>query len=449
MGYRILHRGSRALGLALLFAALGRLPLGAQSEAGNVPIPWLQAIGAVPTMMDAPLLVDLSGMSGFDSNIFDSNRNPIGSEFMEAGVHASYQQEAWMERERANLVYDGNALMYPGHSGNNQADHALAFTGELEPTPRWVLRLRDNFYYQSGLFAIAPPTPAASVTVEPLGENPSVVTPFARQWTDNGRMDASYATGPRASVDLFGSYGVHRFSNVSDSAQLYNSRDAEAGASYVYRLSRNWWAGPTVSEEDLGFGSLARARLFTASGSVTWQATPALVLTAFGGGQHIALHQEFEETLLGADFSASVDEHNWHPQLGGSVQRTWDWVRATFSGQKSITDGGGLLTTVTNDYQQLELRVPGASDAYLDWNVSLLLSNGTSTSLASGEGASSLSDQRLGIQYQRWLADQWNITIAESLVRQRAQGLPQFNNATRNLFSVGVTYRLVGPSGRM
>jgi len=427
----------------VLFVGLGR----ARAQDNNVPDPWLQAIGAVPTLVDSPLVVDLRGLAGYDSNVFNDNRSHSVAPLFEPGVHAAWLQESSMEREHAILSYDGQALVYPGRQYADHAYQAAALDFDDRLTPRWDLHMRGGGFYQTGVFFFSSAAQPVSVVSTP--ENPSVITPNAHEWSDQARVDLSYRLGPLGSLGVFARYSRRRYSHITDAAALYNSSTYELGGSYVRRVSRSWWIGPTVSAQRLSFGSVAMANLFTMDWSASWHASPIWTFTGFVGGQHLSMQQQLAEQSNGAVVSVGLLQSHWHSQFGGSVQREWSWIRAAISAQRAVTDGGGLLTTVVNTYEQVLLTIPTTPDAMLAWKLSLIASHGQSSSLAPGLSQGILRDDRVRVMAQRWLSDRWSIRLVDEFGRQRAIGLPRYSNATRNIFSVGVAFRLFGPPGEL
>ncbi|HXR96745.1 MAG TPA: hypothetical protein VN709_02775 [Terriglobales bacterium] len=415
------------------------------SSSNNIPVPWLQAIGAVPTLIDDPWIVDLKLRTGDDGNVFNVAHNAVNSELIEPGAHVSWHQEAWMEREQVYVDYDGDGVIYPRFSAVNQGSQGLAFHAEVQPSVRWDVRLNNGTTMESGLLFLTPHAQADVVTVQPLAGNPGVATPYASQWDNITRLDASYQTSQNGSVDVFSSYRLQRFRNVGANASLLDSTDFTTGATYVYRMARNWWVGPTMSFERLRFGDASNAGLTTASGALTWQASPVWTLVGFAGAQYVNLNQQFQQNLFGSLVTIQSDSKNWHPQMGGSVERRWDWLSATLSAQRSITDGGGLLTTVTDTFEQLKLALPQDAAQALGWQIDWYLSNNSSRSLSPGFSQGVIRDQRAGLTISRRLSDRSALEFSDQFVRQRAVGLPNIDSATRNIATVGLSFRLAGP----
>lgn len=447
------RRGRWARGVFLLAIAAGiGIPVQAQVSSNNVPADWLQSIGAVPTLMEAPLVVDLLGSAGFDSNIYGVSKNPVGSFVFEPGLHVGWQQEAWVEREQLNLDYTGLGLLYPSASSFNQLNHSLGLNFMVLPTSRLMIRFTDSAYYQTGLFGMTAP-PSTSLTgpsVTPLSGNPSVALPVVHTFSDQTRLDLDYQLSPRGSLDVYGDVGVLRMFGDNEgvnAASFYDTYDRAMGLSYNYRLTRNIWIGPTVSVDRLSFAGPSHADVVSGLASASWTATAHWSLSGFTGLQHVQQDDNFSTELFGLTADFSSRQAGTHPEVGGDIERHWGRYRADLSGQRTVTDGGGLLTTTENTYEQAELTHSMGATSWTDWETSLLFSNGESNSLSPGLPDAMLRDQSLQLLLRRNLTDQLTLRVTEGWTRQRATNLPDFNSDNRNLFLVGVEWRLLGPAG--
>jgi hypothetical protein len=108
------------------------------------------------------------------------------------------------------------------------------------------------------------------------------------------------------------------------------------------------------------------------------------------------------------------------------------------TGQRLVSDGGGLLAAVTNSYEGAEVRrrIGGR------WDGVLTVSNARSVALQGPSGKGAVDTQAAGIAIERPIVQTLSLHVGYNYFRQRTnQFVPFAFNADRNRFTIGLFYR--------
>jgi hypothetical protein len=342
------------------WAQVGNLPgssMGGPTPFGNGVQPQLSYAGTVaPTNL---MSFSLSTETGYDSNIGNLGQQPVGGAFMSLGPRIGLVRQG--EHLTVDLDYYPRYLFYPGRDQYDNLNQVLTLDVRYRVDPRVTLQVRDSFRSQSGNFQ---PGLATSSSIPGLGPpttlNQTVYTGFVPQQDNAVRVDAIYQMSGRTSFTLFGGFDQLHFKGQPAAGQpLYNTRTTSGGLQYAYRLSEHVTLGALYLYQNFNFengqsviGAQSRTTAHSLLASFAWQLSPSVMLSVFGGPQYIPSEEYFVQSSTPPGGSVAVANPlfraQWNEAAGGVLTKQVEKTSLNLTAQRSVTNGGGLLTSVTS-----------------------------------------------------------------------------------------------------
>lgn len=350
---------------------------------------WGQAKGPVspPAVQSAPLTygtgqapqISLPGLipehnvfllgTDFTTSFNDNVRQTANGRVSAAGFLFSPLLEFDRNGGRLNvaLSYRPSFLVYRHQSAYNEQDQSLQFDSRYRATERLTFQARTGDSYRMGLLPGLAATTGTPGLTGPGHLNDSLIEPIANQFENNSRVDMSYQTGQKSTVDVFATYMRRTFGQSPASQEnLLNTEGKSAGVQYTRQLGPNLSLGLLYVQENLHFGPNTRLSVGNPAVSLGLRLSPHFSFYGFAGPEYTDLHDVLKMaygphiTFL---FPVARTEWNWAAGGGVSMQAGRTGVEATFSHR--VTDGGGFLGAVTNSAAGLSInrRLPGR------WNV--------------------------------------------------------------------------------
>jgi hypothetical protein len=124
---------------------------------------------------------------------------------------------------------------------------------------------------------------------------------------------------------------------------------------------------------------------------------------------------------------------------GASVSLRAEKTLLRFSAQRIVSDGGGLLTAVTNTSEAVELR--RRLTRY--WDIVLTGVNARSLSLPGAFGRGHVDAQSFGVALERPIRENLTVHGEFNFLRQRTNQIVPFEaNMNRNRVMIGLFYRM-------
>lgn len=426
---------------------------GAQNPgpAATNPVTRAQDVSVGPTVqLAAPagvsdfLDLGFNANTGYDTNV--TGAPGAGGDWLEA---LSGSLTGGQERGpfRWALGYAPSYTVYRNLSGYNRLDQAGEAEVSWQLNPHWFLRLSEHAAY--GRYLASPA--AAQVPGAVLALNNFVLTPFARQFSQQPTVELDYIANYRLSVFLRGGYLEDRFfgQQIGAGPALSDLDGVTAGAGFDYRLSRRTIVG---MEMDYGnsrlAGGISRVQLGAALVTLTRVFNPTTRMTLFAGPQEAELREDLGRYLPSAVLASNpelalIHQNSLNWTAGGTLTLQEQNTAWSLTVSRRTTDSGGLFPGAVEADQALI----GVEHRFgLHWTA-----GGTAgyermalldLSPAAG-GGSTYSSWVANAHLDRPLGQHWDVHADYSYLNQTERGLVPFAAALgRQQVSLGVGYRL-------
>lgn len=388
---------------------------------------------------------ELESRVAFDSNVFDNNANKVHDVFFQEGAIFNL----WRTDPRWTLgfQYRPTLLRYAQHSALNTIDQGLRFNFSYDFTQRLKVQGSESLDDVTGL--VEPSSnqyfslPTSPVPI--LGQ--SIINPAVRELSNTLEGHVLYDVSERGSFDLMGSNEVQNFSAVKSGQQsqvdFFNTTGDTGGLAYNYRWSPRVRIGARYLYQFFHFGLGGSDETHEALLTANWQLSPHADLDLYGGPSY--------STVVGASsLSPIINERagtlrTLGPAAGGSFTLRSDDNVFQFSGGHQVSNGGGLLMTVTSTYEGGELRHHFGDD----WDVLAIASNADSDALQGQAGKGNVRSQTFGAGVEHPILARLSVHVEYDLLRQRVnQFVPLGSNVNMGEFSVSAFYRIGKESGQ-
>ena len=389
--------------------------------------------------------VGMHSAVSYDDNILGDNTHRIRDYVFEEGGLLSLwtRKPGW----KLGLDYRPNALLYKTASNFNQLDQRLDFNNEFHAGRHLLFKLNDSLDYATGVMEPQTNGNLSLPSGGTSGLNNTVITPFARQFGNEASGEIEYDMSLRSSFDFSGGHGFRRFKDVGNpnpgfATSLFNTQSDTASGGYNYRVARHFTTGLEYRYENFRFSQSFHTRTQGGYLKVLWEASPFVTFSIYGGAEYADSMGLFQvpstNPLQPGNVSVSLTTPRWSPAGGGSVTFRSNQTLFRLTGQRLVSDGGGLLAAVTNSYEGAEIRrrIGGR------WDGVLTVSNARSVALQGPSGKGAVDTQAAGIAIERPIVQTLSLHLGYNYFRQRTNQFVPFGlNADRNRFTLGLFYR--------
>lgn len=377
-----------------------------------------------------------------DDNVFGLNTNKHGDLVFQEGASFSLltRRPAW----DLWLQYRPDYVFYKSASSINQFTQGFDFDTDYRPTSHVTLRLKDTLAYEMGVLI---PRLNADFNL-PVGPPPTlnttIFTPLARAFSNQVEFDTNVQLSRRTSFDITTAYAFRRLSRVGPVvSNFFNTRGATGGFGLQYRVSEHLTVGPKYLFQDYHFGTVARDQTQSVFMNLVWDMGPSLGISLFGGPQYSSANGQFLRRSTDPNSPPFIfmpgSHKGWNIAGGGSVSLRSEKTLLRFSAQQIVSDGGGLLTAVTNTSEAVELR--RRLTRY--WDIVLTGVNARSVSVQGTFGQGQVDAQSFGVALERPLTENLSVHGEFNFLRQRTnQAVPFEANMNRNRVMIGLFYRI-------
>ncbi|MGH9535152.1 MAG: hypothetical protein ACRD2E_09860 [Terriglobales bacterium] len=450
-------RGVWAAGLLLATLLLGVSAAGAQNPGPTVTDPTalaqsvnvggpLQLAGAQPSGDFFSLGLDAN--SGYETNV--TGLASGGADWLET-LSASLEAGQSRGALRWALSYDPGYTVYRTFSAYDRIDQSGRMELSWELSPRWFLRLQDSGAY--GRYLAAPQ--GAQVSGSVLALNNFVVTPFARQFSQQPSVELDYIANYRWMLRLTAGYLEDRFFGQAPGTgpALSDLQGVVGSAGLDYRLSARTTLGAELDYDDSRLAEGAsRMQVGTALLQLTRVLGPTAQLTLFAGPQESQLRENLGTFLPAALLASNPGLASLHQSVlgwsaGGTLSLEDYHTAWQLTLSRRTTDGGGLFAGAVEADQ-----VTAGFDRRLGaaWTLSAQGGYERISPLGvhlAGGAAAALSSGIAGAHLHRQLGRHWALDADYSYADEQSQGaVPFASTLGRQTVSLGIGYRLgVGP----
>ncbi|HXN24892.1 MAG TPA: hypothetical protein VOA41_19330 [Candidatus Dormibacteraeota bacterium] len=377
-----------------------------------------------------------------DNNVFGLNTHKQGDVLFQEGASFSLltRRQAW----DLWLQYRPDYVFYKSASSINQFTHGFDFDTDYRVTRHVTVRLKDSLAYESGVMLPRLNADFALPVGLPATLNTTIFTPTARAFSNQAGFDTTIQFSRRSSFDLTTAYAFRRLSHLGPTvANFFNTRGVSGGFGFQYRANERLTIGPRFLYQDYRFGSVARDQTQSVFLNVLWDMGPSLSISAFGGPQYSNANGQFLRRSTDPTQPPYVfvpgGHKGWNMAGGASVSLRAEKTLLRFSAQRIVSDGGGLLTAVTNTSEAVELR--RRLTRY--WDIVLTGSNARSLSLPGAFGRGQVDAQSFGVALERPIKENLSVHGEFNFLRQRTNQIVPFEaNMNRNRVMIGLFYRI-------
>jgi hypothetical protein len=439
--------------LRIFFVFLMPLSLWAQAPASSSsspkgPTPY--GNGEQPTLSYAGetlprnlLYLSLDSETIYDDNVLNTNKLRKG----DVGFGLGPRLATLHRRKHLDFGFDYHPyfMLYHRTPQYNRLDQSLGLDLNYRYSPRLGLRLRDSFSYQTGIYQPRSSEEFIPGLGSPTSLNGSVFTPLARERMNQARLDVIYQKSGRTTFMLFGDLEQRQFKGqAAGGGNLYDTQGRMGGLDSVYRLTAHTSLGALYLFQRMTFGETSRTIAHSVLPSFAWQVSPGVALEFFGGPQYARVRDRLRLVIPlgpGVDliFTQNLFRTEWHGAGGGSLSKRSDKTAFQISAQRIVTDGGGLLTSVTNSTVNVELR----RRLMRRWEAVWGLSATRLDALGARFAHSRLSNQTASFALEHSLARSLRARLAYNAIRQRHSGPALlFADFDANRVSFGLYYQL-------
>lgn len=379
-----------------------------------------------------------------DTNVFSNNARPFSDFIYEEGAVINF----WKSQPRWNFAfqYRPTGVLYQKESSLNAFDQGLSLVGAYSYTPRLHFTGTEAFEARTGQLMPSSNQYFVLPTSTVPGLNATLIAPTSRDYSNSSQGEIVYDVSPRTTLDFTGGYLLQNFSGLNTLSAgvlpvaLLDTNGATGTAEYRYRVSERFTAGLRYLYQYFHYGTGGSDR--TNSGFLTahWDVKPYASLDLYGGPSDSTA--EGTSSLVPVVSETSRSFHSLSPAFGGSFSLRSDETVFTASAEHLVSNGGGLLMTVSSDYEGGELR------HRLGDNWDLILTGGYArvVALQSQTGKGRADTQTLATAFERPLLEKLSVHFEYDYLRQRVnQFVPLGTNVNTNEFSASLLYRMGAP----
>ena len=439
---RMQHK-SLAMFLCFAGALIVCRPTKAQLQTTTGNDPMQEQTYAGQASMSSGANAELESRVAFDSNVFDNNANRVSDTFFqEGGIFNIWKTDP---RWTFGLQYRPTLLRYAQHSALNTVDQGLHLNGSYNFTQRFRFQGNESLDDVTGMvepssneYFSLPTSP-----VPTLGS--AIINPSVRELSNTLEGHILYDVSERGSFDVMGGNEIQNFTAVNSSQQsqvnFFNTNGDTGGVAYKYRWSPQSTIGLRYLYQYFHFGLGGSDETHEALLTINRQLGPHADLDLYGG-------PSYSTTVGASSLSPIVNERggtlmSLSPAVGGSFALRSDENVFQFSGGHQVSNGGGLLMTVTSTYEGGEVR-HHFNDS---WDFLAMVTNADSEALQGQSGKGSVSSQSFGAGVEHPIISKLSVHVEYDFSRQRVnQFVPLGSNLNMGEFSVSVFYR-IGETG--
>lgn len=325
--------------------------------------------------------ITLFGSAERPSLIYANEHAPINALLFQTGYEAAYDSNplgvtsAAQSDEEHRFMFDWQLLhqsprlaalieyrpyfeFYQNESRYNRLNQLLSADLTWTLNPHWAARIRDEYDNRSDPFAPDQGSFIASGIGTPSSLNQTIYLPLIAEQENSSRVDLIYHPGLRNVFSMFAGYDDRSISQETGTGlPMYNTRGPNGGVQYAWRSSEHsiigvlGFAQRLQLSDSLSGQNGAQLEILSLLPTAGWRLTPATEFNIFAGPQ-------FTRQRAGASGTVAEIDSSFEPRwaAGGTIVHRVDSTVLMLSGQHLVTDGGGLLSFVTNSSIDAGLR---------------------------------------------------------------------------------------------
>jgi hypothetical protein len=378
----------------------------------------------------------------YDDNVLGTNSQRLSDEALSFDSRLGITRQT--ERLTASFDYMPFFVLYRKIDQYDRANHAANLNLAYRLTSRVILGLHDTFSYQNGVYPSLTGQQILSGPAAPTALNQMIIPYTTRALTNMAGLDLTFVKSRRTSLTLSGGYNQLKFGKQTAGQPLYNGNGASGGLTFQYRVTEHTSFGLLLLHQDITyqggriFGNRLRSQIESTFLSVGSRLSPTVSVTVFGGPQYV-------RTIGQASAGAGLAEH-FQASGGGSITKEVRKTALDVSFQRSVSDSGGLYTSVINSNATFGVRRRLVGHWEADWHGGAARVDASLFQLANGRIDALIG----GIDINRPFSHGSVFHISYNTTHQLSKGtLPISADFDRNQVAVGIDYRFKAfPLGR-
>lgn len=376
----------------------------------------------------------------YDDNVLGSNSERLADEALSFDARLGIERRT--KRLTLSLGYVPFFLLYRQTTSYDRVNHAANLRLSYRLSPHFVVGLQETLDYQNGIYPTLSEQPILSGPPSPTGLNGIIIPYSIRTLTDISGLYLSFLKSRRTSITLTGGYNQSKYGRAQQNPNLplYNGNGLSGGLTLQHYINAHTSVGvlmlhqDTVYQGGLIFGTRQRTQIESGYLSLASEVSPSVTISLFGGPQYVrSIDQASPAAALSAHFQSSG---------GGSITKQVRKTALDLSITRSVTDGGGLYTSVLNTRALFgaRRRLVGRWEASL--NVGAAREDASLFRSVNGRIDGLIG----GVILSRPLLRQGStLRISYDYMHQLCTGpLPAIANFDRNQVAVGFDYQLKG-----
>lgn len=345
-----------------------------------------------------------------------------------------------------SIEYHPYYQFFNHYSDYNRLDQRLSADLLLKMNRSWAARLRDDFLDRTGAGSPSSADSSPFGIGSPTALNQTIFTPLSNEQENSARVDLTDRHSSRVTFNYFGSYDLRSLSNKQ--IPLYDTRAKCAGGESVWQANEHARIGLAALMQQINVSSgqlpvgASKMKLASLIPTLAWTPRPNLELSVFAGPQLTKTEKPRGAVTGWGDPSGS----QLRLAVGGMVADKSENASAEIAGQRMVTDGGGLLTYVTNSQVNAGLR----RRIHANWDLKVGGGVSRNSWLVHGAAEERLSEETGAVGLVHSLQSSVVLEMEYEFARQSSNG-EQIPSApfARNRIAISVAWKLCSiPLGR-
>jgi hypothetical protein len=274
----------------------------------------------------------------YDDNALLTPQNELGNTSYSVFPNISLEQVR--ARAKWKFGYAAGLTVNQRLTNQNQGSHDLNFESLFRLSPHVNLRVAEDFFLSSGVFAPVNGSGAGSGV-----PNGSILTPLAQQRSNSTVVETNYHFALNDMVGAIGSFSDLHFSDVpSGAASLSDTRTTSGSAYWLHGFGRDWlgidyhFQRVTFDASSSNSGGETRVHSILAVNTITLP--NRFTLSAFLGPEY----SENQGLVVGGTTTTNFSD--WSFSGGADLRWQKDHTSVALGYSRRISDGGGVLGVV-------------------------------------------------------------------------------------------------------
>jgi hypothetical protein len=392
----------------------------------------LQFAGELAPTDQATLGVGVSAL--YDDNVLGNNATRLADETLSFDSHLGLSRQT--EHLAVSLDYMPFFVIYRTYNQFDKLNQVGNLDLTFRLTSRVVVRAYDSISYQNGIYPSLTQPEILSGPASPTSLNQFIVPYTTRALTNTTGLVLTFVKSRRTALTLTGGYNQSKFGQQIAGEPLYNTRVLSGGLTFQYLVTEHTNFGILLLHQDSTFqgggilGNRLRSQIESAIFSVGSRLSPTLSISVFAGPQYV---RSVSPSLTQASIAG-----NYQFSGGGSITKEVRNTAFEISLQRSVSDGGGLYPSVSNNRAVFGIRrrVVGQWEA----DVRGVATRADASLYRTGGGV--IDNVIAGVDLHRSLSRGAVFHVSYNTLHQVcSRNLPFSVNFDRNQVAVGVDYQ--------